>query len=60
MEALVLLLIFAVVPLLLSIAMSHTFFYRAGLHLAGETERELSDQAHTALQKLVDGSQQLM
>jgi sigma-B regulation protein RsbU (phosphoserine phosphatase) len=57
---LALLLFFAVVPLLLSIVISHAFFYRAGMHLSAETERELSDQAHAALQKLVDGFQQLM
>ncbi len=58
-KLLTLLLFFAVVPLLLSIAISHTFFYRTGLHLAEETERELSDQAHAILQKLVDSFQQL-
>lgn len=59
-KLLALLLFFAVVPLLLSIAISHTFFYRAGMHLADETERELSGQAHAALLKLADGFQQLV
>lgn len=58
-KLLILLLSFAVGPLLLSIAISHTFFYRTGLHFAEETERELSDQAHASLQKLVDSSQRL-
>ena len=58
-KLLALLLFFAVIPLLLSITISHTLFYRAGLHLAERTEQGFSDQAHTALQKLVDGFQQL-
>lgn len=58
-KLLALLLFFAAVPLLLSTAISHLHFYRSGLHLAEETERELSDQAHAALQKLVDGFQRL-
>lgn len=56
-KLLALLLFFAVVPLLLSIVISHTFFYRTGLHLAEETERQLSEQAHASLQKLVDSFQ---
>lgn len=58
-KLLLLLLIFAVVPLLLSIVTSHLFFYRSGLHLAEEAERQLSSQAHADLQKRVDGFQRL-
>ncbi len=58
-KLLVLLLIFAVVPLLLSIVISHLYFYRSGLHLAEEAERQLSSQAHADLHKLVDGFQRL-
>ncbi|MCF6178891.1 MAG: hypothetical protein L3J63_05805, partial [Geopsychrobacter sp.] len=58
-KLLTLLLVFSVVPLLLSIAISHIFFYRAGMHLAEEAERQLSGQAHLTLQKMVNSFQQL-
>lgn len=58
-KLLALLLIFAVLPLLLSVAFSHLFFYRSGMHLAEEAEKRLSGQAHSALQKIVNGFQQL-
>ncbi len=54
-----LLLFFAAIPLLLSTAISHFIFYDSGLHLAGETERELSRQAHTALRIMTNGFQRL-
>lgn len=59
LKLLALLLFFAIVPLLLSTAISHVIFYRSGLHLAKVTERELTNQAHAALKKLVDSFQRL-